>query len=155
MCKDNTNEYFGKNEKETMNCPEYLKSCDIVKTVSFQLPKMVNETHLYLFTSGQTTIMSIDLPLYANILISLNKDTTFVVNNIEFFAAELKLEDSLWSVEIYYTLVGLLGFGLSTLIITIVTVIVVKYKKRKQRRLVRVNRSRVYFDPNVDETVFL
>ena len=149
------NEYFCKNEKETMNCPEYLKSCDIVKTVSFQLPKMVNETHLYLFTSGQTTIMSIDLPLYANILISLNKDTTFVVNNIEFFAAELKLEDSLWSVEIYYTLVGLLGFGLSTLIITIVTVIVVKYKKRKQRILVRINKSRVYFDPNTDETVFL
>ena len=110
--------------------------------------------------------MSIDLPIYANILISFNKDTTFVVNNIEFFAAEfdqeeqikithLKLEDSLWSVEIYYTLVGLLGFGLSTLIITIVTVIVVKFKKRKQRKLVRVNRSRVYFDPNVDETVFL
>jgi len=160
------NEYFCKNEKETMNCPEYLKSCDIVKTVNFQLPKMVNETHLYLFTSGQTTIMSIDLPIYANILISFNKDTTFVVNNIEFFAAEfdqeeqikithLKLEDTLWSVEIYYTLVGLLGFGLSTLIITIVTVIVVKFKKRKQRKLVRVNRSRVYFDPNVDETVFL
>ena len=160
------NEYFCKNEKETMNCPEYLKSCDIVKTVNFQLPKMVNETHLYLFTSGQTTIMSIDLPIYANILISFNKDTTFVVNNIEYFAAEfdqeeqikithLKLEDSLWSVEIYYTLVGLLGFGLSTLIITIVTVIVVKFKKRKQRKLVRVNRSRVYFDPNVDETVFL
>ena len=149
------NEYFCKNEKETMNCPEYLKSCDIVKTVSFQLPKMVNETHLYLFTSSQTTIMSIDLPLYANILISLNKDTTFVVNNIEFFAAELKLEDSLWSVEIYYTLVGLLGFGLSTLIITIVTVIVVKYKKHKQRILVRINKSRVYFDPNTDETVFL
>ena len=160
------NEYFCKNEKETMNCPEYLKSCDIVKTVNFELPKMVNETHLYLFTSGQTTIMSIDLPIYANILISFNKDTTFVVNNIEFFAAEfdqeeqikithLKLEDSLWSVEIYYTLVGLLGFGLSTLIFTIVTVIVVKFKKRKQRKLVRVNKSRVYFDPNVDETVFL
>ena len=160
------NEYFCKNEKETMNCPEYLESCNIVKTVNFPLPKMVNETHLYLFTSGQTTIMSIELPLYANILVSFNKDTTFVVNNTEFFATEfdqeeqikithLKLEDSLWNIEIYYAVVGLLGFGLSTLIITIVTVIVVKYKKRKQRRLVRVNRSRVYFDPNVDETVFL
>ena len=89
-----------------MNCLEYSKSCEIIRTVSFQMPKMVNETHLYLFTSGQTNIMSINLPIYANVLLSFNKDTTFVVNDTDFFEAEfeqdeqikvthLKLEDSL------------------------------------------------------------
>ena len=123
---------------------------------------MINETHLSLFTTGRNMILSKELPIFSNILLSFNKDTTFTVNETEFFATEfkqneliqmvqLKLQNNIWKIDLYEVVYGCLGFGLSNLIITIVTIIIVKYKK-KETRLVRVNRSRVYFDPSVHET---
>ena len=156
------NEYFCKKEKQNIKCPLYSTSCELIETIDFQPPKMINETHLSLFTTGRNMILSKELPIFSNILLSFNKDTTFTVNETEFFATEfeqneliqmvqLKLQNNIWKIDLYKVVYGCLGFGLSSLIIAIVTIIIVKYKK-KQTRLVRVNRSRVYFDPSVHET---
>ena len=155
-------EYFCKN-KINIKCPVYSKSCEIFDTVDFQPPKMVNNTHLSIFTTKQTKVLSYNLPLYTNILMSFDEDTTFKIDETEFFAMEfeqnetvkmvhLKIEDSLWSVTLYDIVMGCFAFGLTSLTITIISIVIVKYRKKKQTGLVRVNRSRVYFRADTNET---
>ncbi len=155
-------EYFCKN-KINIKCPVYSKSCEIFDTVDFQPPKMVNNTHLSIFTTKQTKVLSYNLPLYTNILMSFDEDTTFKIDETEFFAMEfeqnetvkmvhLKIQDSLWSVTLYDIVMGCFAFGLTSLTITIISIVIVKYRKKKQTGLVRVNRSRVYFRADTNET---
>ena len=157
-------EYYCKNKIE-ISCPVYSESCEIFDTVSFQPPKMINETHLYIFATGQTKIMTSNLPLYTNVLVSFDKDTTFKINGTEFFAnafdqnstvkiIELKINDSLWEFNLYNIIVGSCAFGLTSLAITILSVVIVKCRKQKSspKRMVRINNSKVYFDPGSQET---
>ena len=65
---------------------------------------------------------------------------------------QLKIKDSLWNITLYEIVMGCFAFGLTSLTITIISVVVVKYRKKKQTGLVRVNRSRVYFKADTDET---
>ena len=116
-----------------------------------------------MFTLNETKTMSETLPRFTNILISFNKDTTFTIEDREFHAngftqdepikiVKLTLENSFWNISLYDILMYVIGFAVTSIAIAIISYFGIKYKRKRESRLVRVNRSRVYFDPSMHDT---
>ena len=156
-------EYFCKEGKTQIDCPTYSSQCERLKTVNYQPPQKINNTHVLLYTLQETEIMSKMLPNFVNILLSFKEDITFniedTVFSIEGFEQEvpvqvvqLIIDDDLWSLSVYNIFIGILSFAISSGILTLFAFCVIRYKRRNETQMVRINQSRVYFDPECVET---
>ena len=47
---------------------------------------------------------------------------------------------------------GIIGFGVTSMVKAIISYCGIKYKRKRESRRVRINRSRVYFDPSMHDT---
>ena len=61
---------------------------------------MINYTHLLIFTSDQTNIMTKILPKFTNILMFFREDTTFKINETEFNTLSFDQEDKIEIVQL-------------------------------------------------------
>ena len=102
------------------------------------------------------------MPNFANLLISFKEDTTFTIGTMEFYTevfdqeepiniVQLTIEDTLWNVSLYEIIMGVFGFGVTSMVISFFAFIIIKYKRRNQGQMVSVNQSRVYFDPSMHD----
>ena len=98
-----------------------------------------------------------------NILLSFKDDTTFNIESTIFSTegfkqvdtvqiVQLTIDDDLWNLSLYNIFIGVITFGISSSIIAIFAFFDVKYKHRNQTQMVRINQSRVYFDPTCVDT---
>jgi len=163
-------EYYCNYEKETISCINFIDNCEIVSsTTTFRDPLFINDTHIFIFTNKPTTIetglFTEKLDLSTNYILSFNMNTTFFIDNIEYYADgfnqseklklnKLQINTEKWSLNMYDIVIGVLGFGLSSLILTIVVALIVhKYKKQNEATpAIRINRSRIYYSASRQQT---
>ena len=154
---------------QEITCWSYSPNCSAVAGVVYKGPTQINTTHVSVFATNQdVTINSINLDLLTNYIISFKEKTTLTIQGKiisllgftqkdQVQALKLKIVhrniiETIWMENGTNILIGLGSISLSgTMIAIIIYVYIKKRKNPSAQRMVRINRSHVYFSPALQD----